>query len=125
MLCFKGGIMPRRDLIKYPKNCSYTMHPGYVMFILHRITGIILGIYIIMHILGSSTILTPFHEFVQIAPVRFTVFIIFLLHGLNGLRIILVDFFNGAEREHFYKQNFTVILLFIIIAILGALPIFI
>jgi len=117
--------MPRKDLITYPKNCSYTMHTGYVMFILHRITGILLGLYIIMHILGAATILTFFHKFVQLSPVRFTIFIIFLFHGLNGLRIILVDFFNGAEREHFYKQNFTVIILFILIAILGAIPIFV
>lgn len=117
--------MPRRDLISYPKNYSYTMHIGYVMFILHRITGILLGLYIIMHILGAATILTFFHEFVELSPVRFTVFLIFLFHGLNGLRIILVDFFNGAEKEHFHKQNFTVVVLFIIIAILGAIPIFI
>jgi succinate dehydrogenase / fumarate reductase cytochrome b subunit len=117
--------MPRRDLIKYPKNLSYKAHIGYVMFILHRITGILLGLYIIMHILGASTILTFFHKFVQISPVRYTIFIIFLFHGLNGLRIIAVDFFNGAERECFYKQNFTVIILFVIIAILGAIPIFI
>jgi len=126
MLCFKGGIMPRRDLIKYPKNCSYTMHPGYVMFILHRITGIILGIYIIMHILGSSTILTPFHEFVQIVPVRFTVFIIFLLHGLNGLRIILVDF-SMVQKENTFtsRTSLFILLLLIIDQYLGALPIFI
>ena len=116
--------MGRKDITIYQKKNSYKFHPGYVAFILHRITGIILGLYIILHILGSTKILPFFHEMIQTPPVRFVIFAIFLFHGLNGLRIILVDFFNGAEIEHFYKQNLTVIFLFIVILVIGAIPIF-
>jgi succinate dehydrogenase / fumarate reductase cytochrome b subunit len=117
--------MPRRDLIVYPRKQIYTLHPGTVAWLLHRITGVLLGFYIILHILGASSILPWFHRAIDLPPIRFTIFIVFLYHALNGFRIILVDFFNGAEKEVFFKQYMAVIFLFVILAILGAIPIFI
>lgn len=116
--------MPRKDLITYPKKVSYKKHTGMTAWLIHRITGVILGSYLIFHILGKSGVAEWVTDVTANPGVRIVVLLMFTYHAFNGFRIVLMDFANGSEREVFSKQFMVVILLTIIVSVLGAIPIF-
>ncbi|BAI80168.1 succinate dehydrogenase, cytochrome b subunit [Deferribacter desulfuricans SSM1] len=120
----KGCKMPRKDLITYPKKVSYRKHTGMTAWLLHRITGVILGLYLIFHILGKAGVAEWFTSLTANAGVRAVVFLTFIYHAFNGFRIVLIDFSNGAEKGVFAKQFMVVIFLVIVVFIIGAIPIF-
>ncbi len=83
----------------------YRWHAGYVAWLLNRITGILITFYLVMHIwvihhlahgpekyrrvmdfLGS-----PIFVFFEICIIG-----VVLYHMMNGIRIVLIDFGNGA-----------------------------
>lgn len=116
--------MPRRDLVTYSKKVSYKKHTGMVAWLLHRITGVILGLYLIFHIFSKAGYADWFGAVTGNAIVRIIVLIVFAYHAFNGFRIVLIDFFSGAEKEVFAKQFMVVIFLTIIVTIIGAIPLF-
>jgi len=116
--------MPRRDLVTYPKKVSYRKHTGMVAWLLHRITGVIVGLYLIFHILAKSGVAAWFTSFTANPAARVLVLIFFAYHAFNGFRIVLIDFSSGAEEGMFSKQFMVVIFLTIVVSILGAIPIF-
>jgi len=81
---------------------------GTFSYMLHRLTGIALAIYLIMHtwVLSSAQISgeafddrlamvqTPFFHVLEYLLVA-----VVFMHMINGLRIIIADFF-GATRKH-------------------------
>lgn len=81
---------------------------GTFSWILHRVTGVILTLYLFAHILVVSSSLggnQTFNTWLSVVQTPLTHFLeIFLLavvafHLLNGLRITITDFFF-ATREH-------------------------
>ncbi len=116
--------MPRKDLITYPKKVSYKKHTGMTAWLIHRVTGVILGFYLIFHILGKSGVAEWFTSLTANPAVRIVVLVTFSYHAFNGFRIVLMDFANGAEKSVFSKQFMVVIFLTIIVSVLGAIPIF-
>lgn len=71
-------------------------------YILHRITGFYLAIYIVLHVISTHNSLNPVAwenelSLYSTIPVKigeiFLVFSIFF-HGLNGIRLLLVEYFN-------------------------------
>ncbi len=87
---------------------SYKPHAGEWAWLLHRITGIGLTVYLFLHIstlrtltqgeaaynATAATFLSPIFKFFEWALFSLVVF-----HSFNGLRIVLVDF-AGASRYH-------------------------
>ena len=116
--------MPRKDLNTYPKKVSYKKHTGMTAWLIHRATGIFLGLYLILHILGKSGVAEWVTTLTANPGVRILVLITFSFHAFNGFRIVLMDFANGAEKEIFSKQFMVVIFLTVIVSVLGAIPIF-
>lgn len=88
------------------ENFSYHKDSGSWAWIYHRITGIALIIYLFLHIYSLST-LTGGKEvfeskmksflFPPFLILEWFLFIFVLFHSLNGVRIVLVDWADGAK----------------------------
>ena len=108
---------------------SYKKHTGSWAWILHRLTGLGLTLYLYVHIIALTGLLrgeAAFNE--EMAFFRTPVFIFFewalgalvMFHALNGVRIALVDLGNGA-RYHKQVLAFVYVLGIIMIAGMGYL----
>ena len=96
----------QRNWVK--ENLSYKKDPGSWAWILHRITGIALIGYLFLHIFSLSPLTqgeaafnekmvsftTPFFMFLE-----WLLFAFVLFHSFNGIRIVLVDWADGARYQ--------------------------
>lgn len=101
--------MPRKDLVVSPR---YRLHAGMVAWLLHRITGVLLVLYFIVHML--STNIASFADFKNNIIVEAVVVVLFAWHAMNGLRIIFMEFLKAAERTCFKKG----VIVFTVLAVL-------
>jgi len=80
---------------------------GQWAFLAHRVTGVLVFCFLLLHIVDVSLVARPelydeVHALYGNVLLRlFEVGLLFALvfHSLNGLRIVLVDFFPGAIRN--------------------------
>lgn len=85
----------------------YKLRVGMFAWILHRITGLALVGYLVLHIWGLKAITNPDAYNALIASYHAPVFKVgeFLLlgaviyHALNGLRIVLIDFVGWSPNQ--------------------------
>jgi succinate dehydrogenase / fumarate reductase cytochrome b subunit len=98
-------------------------------WVLHRITGVAIFFFLLVHILDTAlvrvspeaynvvihTYQTPIMGLGEVALVGAIVF-----HALNGLRIILVDFWSKGTR--YQKVMFYVVIALWVIAMIGFTP---
>ncbi len=113
--------MLRKDIINYSTKVNYKKRPGMIAWQLHRISGLLLGLYFIMHIFANSGYMEWFNDFFSNKITRVFLLLVILFHTFNGIRIILIDFSNGAERDVFMKQFVAVVTATIIFFIIGIL----
>ena len=108
---------------------SYKKHTGSWAWILHRLTGLGLTLYLYVHIVALTGLLrgeATFNE--EMAFFRTPVFLFFewalgalvMFHALNGVRIALIDLGNGA-RYHKQVLAFVYVLGIIMVAGMGYL----
>lgn len=104
----------------------YRGRSGQWAFITHRITGFLVFCFLLLHIVDVSLIARPdlyneIHALYGNVLLRlFEVGLLFALvyHSLNGLRIVMVDFFPGTVRQE--KAMLTaVVLLTTVLTVLG------
>lgn len=104
------------------KDIGLNRHPGQYAFSLHRVTGVALAIYLLLHITLHSTALffgpevydrilssleSPFGRLLELLTILAVV-----IHMSNGIRLLLIDFFDmarGHRRLAFGAALFTVI----------------
>jgi succinate dehydrogenase / fumarate reductase cytochrome b subunit len=91
--------MPRKDLESYSAKVGYRKHPGMVMWIFHRVSGVIIGLFLIFHMLGISGVCTYVGDLVKLKPVVAVVAILFVFHAANGIRIMLMEFSSVTTRQ--------------------------
>lgn len=92
----------------------YVKHYGTWAYILHRLTGLALTAYILIHIYLVSGVHDPqsFQQEMEIFKnpffklLEWSLFSVLIFHALNGIRIFIIDYFNGAR---FHKQLFTAV----------------
>ncbi|MEY2565727.1 MAG: succinate dehydrogenase / fumarate reductase, cytochrome b subunit [Actinomycetota bacterium] len=90
-----------------PSSTVYRGKSGQWAFVLHRITGFLVFFFLLLHVIDVSLISRPklYNEVHQVyGNVLLRVFEVGLLaallyHALNGLRIVLVDFFPEAIKS--------------------------
>lgn len=90
-----------------PGSTSYKGKAGQWAFMLHRITGFLIFLFILLHIVDVAMINFPttynaIHRLYGNVFLRlFEVGLLFslLFHSLNGLRVSMLDFFPGAVRN--------------------------
>ena len=99
---------PRKKSV-IPGGTLYRGREGMWSWVLHRITGIGIYFFLLVHVLDTALVRvspeaynavigayqTPLMGVAEIALVAAIVF-----HALNGLRIILVDFWNIGTKHH-------------------------
>lgn len=104
--------------MKYLKDFILSRHPGQTAFGLHRISGIILTSYLLLHIMLHSTALifgndvynnlaktmdNPLAHLLELLIISTASF-----HLLNGLRLILIDIFilTRFQEKLFFVVKF-------------------
>ncbi|HID34714.1 MAG TPA: succinate dehydrogenase, cytochrome b556 subunit [Anaerolineae bacterium] len=89
------------------KGVTYKGGPGHYAFILHRLTGIGVALFLVLHILDNFVIMFGEEAFTEVLhlysnPVMrlLEVFLIFsvIYHAFNGLRVIIVDFWAPGSH---------------------------
>lgn len=104
----------------------YRWETGALAWLIHRLTGAALGIYLLLHILaqfgmkydqkglaGISNFLT--HKVMVIFLLAFLIY-----HTLNGIRVLIIDFGQGALYQ---KKLFWVMMVLGLIFFLGSLTV--
>lgn len=90
-----------------PKSSVYRGKSGQWAFVTHRITGFLVFFFLLLHIIDVSLISRP-HLYDEVHALYgnvmlrlFEVGLLFGLvyHSLNGVRIVLIDFFPGVIRR--------------------------
>jgi succinate dehydrogenase / fumarate reductase cytochrome b subunit len=85
--------------------------PGLWAWVLHRVTGLLLGLYLILHlwtlgfVLAGSEALNSILAYLNQPVFHFfdlLLFAGFLYHGLNGVRITLIDLVDVDQRRLFW-----------------------
>ena len=110
--------MPRKDLVTYPSKVGYRKHPGMVVWFFHRVSGVLIGLFLIFHMLGLSGICPFMGDFVKKTPVVSAMALLFVLHAANGVRIILMEFASSADRKKFLPH--LIITLAVVVIVGGA-----
>jgi succinate dehydrogenase / fumarate reductase cytochrome b subunit len=103
---------------------------GFISFVLRRVTGVALVLYLFTHmwVIGSITqgpevfdarlnlVQTPFFKLAEIALLAAVVY-----HGLDGIRLLLVNWFKITD----YRKSllYAVLALSVLLVIAGGIPI--
>jgi succinate dehydrogenase / fumarate reductase cytochrome b subunit len=79
----------------------YRWQTGATAWLLHRITGAAVGIYLLLHILGQFDMkygggLEGLRNFLNHRAVAVVLLAFLIYHTLNGVRGLIVDFGQGA-----------------------------
>ena len=90
-----------------PRATMYRGRSGQWAFIAHRVTGFLVFFFLLLHIVDVSLISRPelydeVHDLYGNVVLRlFEVGLLFalLFHSLNGLRVVMIDFFPGGIRN--------------------------
>ena len=100
------------------ENLSYKKDSGSWAWILHRVTGIALIGYLFLHIYSLSPLTegeVAFNNKMQTftSPpfmiLEWFLFAFVLFHSLNGIRIVIVDWANGAKyHKQLYKLSWVI-----------------
>jgi succinate dehydrogenase / fumarate reductase, cytochrome b subunit len=100
-----------------PESTVYRGKSGQWAFVLHRITGFLVFFFLLLHVVDVSLInidpelYNEVHDLYGNVMLRlFEVGLLAALvyHALNGVRIVMIDFFPGSIRSE--KTMFTVVL---------------
>ncbi len=95
--------------VKAPRSspARYRIHVGMFAWLMHRLTGIGLVLYLILHVWGLKSLsnkeafnalISGYH-----APIfkfgEFLLLVAVTYHAVNGLRIVLIDFLGWSPRQ--------------------------
>ena len=127
----RGPRSAATNWIPYATGGSYRWFTGSLAYVLHRVSGLSLLVYLFFHILSITKANSADPTSYDLMIRRFQepdfkvgeilLYAALLFHGINGIRILFVDFALGSTR--FHKRLFWVFA-FLIVALLviGAIP---
>lgn len=94
---------------KSGRGTLYRGHGGMWSWVGHRVTGVVIFFYLLVHVLDTSMVrVSPEAYDAVIGAYKTWYFALgeaglvaaIIFHALNGLRIILVDFWTNGTRHH-------------------------
>jgi len=90
----------------------YRWQTGAMAWLIHRITGAVVGLYLLLHILGQFGMkyggLERLRDFISAKVVVVALLACLVYHTLNGVRELIIDFGNGAL---YHKKLFWVMMI--------------
>jgi len=100
-----GHLREMRVLEQGGSRMHYRWHAGYVAWLLNRLTGVAITFYLLLHIWvihhlaqGRESyqrvmdfLSSPLFSFLELGLIG-----VVLYHMMNGIRLVLIDFGNGA-----------------------------
>lgn len=115
----------------YPPKMRYKLHPGYIAWILHRVTGLGLALYLLMHVwvihhisrgrqqfdAVMAVVQSPLFHLLEVALLGAVVY-----HIVNGVRVILIDYGNAAEPKQIATWVWGVLIVSAVLTAVGGLP---
>ena len=115
----------------YPPRVRYRLHPGYVAWILHRVTGLALALYLFMHIWVihnisqgrqafndvMSVVQSPLFHFLEVGLLACVLF-----HAINGVRVVMIDYAGAADKGPHKTWVWTVLAITAVFTLLGGIP---
>jgi succinate dehydrogenase / fumarate reductase cytochrome b subunit len=115
----------------HPPINHYKFHPGYVAWILHRVTGLGLALYIFMHIYVIHHIAQgkeAFNEVMAIvqSPIFHLAEVALLgavaYHAVNGIRVVLIDYGSAADKGPHKTWVLAVLGIAAVLTLAGGIP---
>ncbi len=115
----------------YAPKVHYRWHPGYIAWLLHRITGLGLILYLFMHIYVIHHISLGRKEFDQVMalvqnPIAHLLEIWLLacvvFHGLNGIRVVLIDYGSAGEADQHRAWVWVTLAASLLLTVVGGIP---
>ncbi len=115
----------------HPPINHYKFHPGYIAWILHRVTGLGLALYIFMHIYVIHYISQgkeAFNEVMAIvqSPIFHLAEVTLLgavaFHALNGIRVVLIDYGSAADKGPHKVWVVAVLAVAAVLTLAGGIP---
>lgn len=92
----------------------YVWQTGAMAWLVHRLTGAAIGIYVVLHVLAQFGMkydqkgLANLNDFLTNKGVIVLLLAFLIYHGLNGVRELIIDFGSGAL---YYKKLFWVMMI--------------
>jgi len=92
----------------------YRWQTGATAWLIHRITGAAVGIYLLLHILGQFGMkydqkgLEGLRDFLSTKALVVILLVFLIYHALNGVRELIIDFGSGAL---YHKKLFWVMMI--------------
>ncbi len=115
---------------------AYRGGEGHWSYLLHRVTGVGVLVFLLAHIVDTAVIGWGPEAFNKVmALYRHPVFRVsevglfaaVLFHALNGLRIVVIDFWPGATKHHkklFWIEAVSFAVIMVPVSVLMLLPLF-
>ncbi len=82
---------------------SIRNNPERLAFYLHRVTGLILLAYFLIHVISMGAVFAGYTSFASLSSyiisskiIRFIVIAVASIHGLNGIRLIITEYLGLA-----------------------------
>jgi succinate dehydrogenase / fumarate reductase cytochrome b subunit len=87
---------------------QYKIQSGNFAFLLHRLSGLLLIAYLLLHIFVLTSLYDPqaFAEEMEMLnnpiaiAVEYMLFLPILFHSINGIRLIIVEWTDSGSRNH-------------------------
>ncbi len=108
-----------------PAGTLYRGGEGMWSWVLHRITGVAVFFFLLVHVLDTALVRVSPHAYDEVIATYKTPLVnlmevglvgAVLFHALNGVRVILVDFWSKGPKYHkLMLRGFTVIWLVIMV----------
>ena len=108
---------------------GYKWNPGMWAWLLHRLSGVGMVVYLVLHIIGLRSLYDPLKFDQLISTYRSPLFklgelallAIVTYHSINGFRIVMVDFLGWSPKQK--KMFYATVVLSVLIILLGGYPI--
>ncbi len=120
----------RKDRLYKSVKFRYGLNTGLFAWILHRLTGLALVLYLLLHLTVLSSLAKGPESFNSLMAkmnillfkvLEVGLFGVFVFHGLNGIRVIMSDF--GMESKYHKNLFWVIFSLVIILVLVGGYPI--
>lgn len=121
--------LPRLSAPKRPAGTLYRGNTGMWSWVLHRITGVAIFFFLLVHILDTALVRVSPEAYNAVinqykTPImglgELGLVVAIGFHALNGLRIILIDFWSVGPKYH--KLMFIVVIVLWVILLAGFAP---